>query len=77
MITREIITEQYNRVVVKSRYPATGDCACVVQLVSEEGEIIWEEGEYIFTQEMLNLTEEEVERFTIQEINEETEVENG
>jgi len=73
MITREIITEQYNRVAIKNRYPKTGDCVCMVQLLDDEGNIIWEEGEYIFTQEMLNLTEEEIELLNPKE----TEVENA
>ena len=60
MITREIITEQYNRVVVNHRYPFDGACLCTVQKVNESGEVEWSEGNLVFPAEMLNLTEAEI-----------------
>jgi hypothetical protein len=60
MITRNIETEQYNRVVVNHRYPFDGACLCTVQMVNESGEVEWSEGNLVFPAEMLNLTEEEI-----------------
>ena len=61
MITR-IITdrEDCNRVVVNHYYPATGDMACTVQRVDEEGNVTWEESNIVFTSDMIQLTEEEL-----------------
>jgi hypothetical protein len=60
MITREFITEQYNRVVVNYRYPATCECVCTVQRVNEAGVVEWYEGNLIFTDEDLSLTDQEI-----------------
>lgn len=60
MITREIITEQYNRVVVNHRYPFDGACLCTVQMVNESGDVEWSEGNLVFPAEILNLTEQEI-----------------
>jgi len=60
MITRQIITEQYNRVVVNHRYPFDGACLCTVQMVNESNEVEWSEGNLVFPADMLNLTDEEI-----------------
>ena len=61
MITRTVTDrDDCNRVVVNHYYPATGDMACTVQRVDEEGNVTWEESDIVFTSDMIQLTDEEL-----------------
>ena len=61
MITR-IITDRddCNRVVVDHYYPDTGDMACTLQKVDENGVVTWQESNIVFSPDMIQLTEEEL-----------------
>jgi hypothetical protein len=58
MITREILTEQYNRVVVNHLFD-NGDMLCTVQMIENEV-VVWEENNIIFFPDMIQLTEKEI-----------------
>ena len=78
MITR-IITDRddCNRVVVNHYYPATGDMACTVQRVDEEGNVTWEESDIVFTSDMIQLTDEELAELSGNSYNQESYINEG